>query len=211
MRKRAKRELGVIVGILALLAAGVSANYVFGLSGKVEFYTTLRQEAETTRQEQGLDLLSWETVTETGGNRFSGPQFEDAFLARDGQTVNILGFMTPINRYRDMTEFILLPLPIECYFCQTPPMNHVVWVKMKEGEKTNLFKEPVLINGTLKLAGVWDEAKYFYSIQNATLGAGELGGKLTVTAPGAEHMVPQHQQNQELLRGTDPPKPSEFQ
>jgi hypothetical protein len=211
VRKRAKRELAVIFGVVAVLGTLIGANYVFGLGGKVEYYTNLRQQAEAKRQEMGVQLLSWDTVTDTGGNRFSGPQFEEALLARDGQPINILGFMTPINRYRDMTEFILLPLPIECYFCQTPPMNHVVWVKMKEGEKTNLYKEPVLINGTLKLEGTWEEAKYFYSIQDAELGAGEVGGKLTVTAPGAEHMVPQHEQQQELLRGKEPPKPSDFQ
>lgn len=210
MRKRAKRDLAIGLAVVTLLAALIVTNYMFGLSGDVAYYTNMRVRIERERAAQGVKLMSWDLITNTRGNRFTGPSHAGELLAHEGEHVNILGFMTPINRYRNMTEFMLLPLPIECYFCNVPPMSHVVWVRLKEGETTHLFKEPVLINGIFRAEGVWDEARYFYAIHDAELGAGQVGGALTPTAPGAEHMAPQHGQEEQLLEGREPPRPSDF-
>lgn len=207
MRRRAKRDLAILAGIVIVIGVAFFANYMLNLGKNVTFFTKMREEAEKQRLARGYELLSWKTVTATEWTRGGGPTFTDELKARNDQPVDIVGFMVPIDRYRDMTDFLLLPLPIECYFCEMPPREHVVLVQMAEGKKTNRFKEPVLINGRLKLQE-GGKAKFFYIIENADLASAKEGGKLTEERINLEHFTPDHMQEkvQPVLQpGYEPP------
>jgi len=78
-----------------------------------------------------------------------------------------MGFMTPIDQFREATHFMLLPLPIECYFCQAPPLRDVMLVRMTQGETVNMVEEPVMMSGRLALNADGGE-KFFYTLENAT-------------------------------------------
>ncbi len=205
MRRRVKRDLTIFVGIVAVLVVVAFANTQFERSNLAERMEQYRQRVEEDRVTGGLDLLSWNLLRKTTGNMRSGPEFHEALLEYDGQRVDIVGFMVPLEQFRNVSEFLLLPLPIECYFCEAPPMRDVMVVQMAQGEATDIFQEPVLINGNLKL-NQGPGTKFFYVISDAKMGPGKKGGSLTRKSIGAEHMVPGHEKTkEELLPPAQPP------
>ncbi|MBP8131871.1 MAG: DUF3299 domain-containing protein [Candidatus Hydrogenedentes bacterium] len=207
MRRRAKRDLAILASIILILLVALFANYMFSLGRSVEHYTRVRLQAEEERAARGYKLLNWKLVRETSWSRRDGPGFKEDLKARNGTPIDIVGFMVAIDRYRDMTDFLLLPLPIECYFCQMPPREDVVLVQMAEGTTTNRFKEPVLISGTLKLQEGSD-AKFFYVIEDAVLTAGKEDGPLTEQRIDTRHFTPDHMQEKaqpDLVEGYEPP------
>ena len=206
MRRRAKRDLAILIGIVLVIVIAFSANYFVSLGKNVSLFTKMREDAEKQRAARGYDLLSWKTITATEWSRANGPVFTGELKSRNDTPVDLVGFMVPIDRYRDMTDFILLPLPIECYFCQTPPRAHVVLVQMAEGKKTNRFKEPVLISGRLKLQDS-NKAKFYYVIEEAELLSGSENGKLTEERINMQHFAPDHMQEKQqpdLQEGYEP-------
>ncbi len=207
MRRRAQRDFTIIFGIVAVLGVLAGANYVFGLGDKVAQFTAMRVTLEEQRRAEGIQLLNWKLVQETGGSRFTGPDYHEELVALDGAYVNLIGFMTPLDRFRNVSEFLFLPLPLECYFCNVPPMRDVFVVQMAEGETTNLYEEPVLVQGRLDLSA-WDSHKFFYALRDATLTAAESGTVLPrfgTKKIDEEHMAPQHGQEPELVEGMEPP------
>lgn len=166
MRRRVVRDLGTIIGVVVILAGVVGVNFYMRLEGLQEKYDQIRRSYEQQAVQTGTELLDWELLRRTKGSLRSGPTFDEELKTIAGQSVNLMGFMTPIDEFRDATHFMLLPLPIECYFCNAPPMRDVMLVRMTEGERVNMVEEPVLMSGTLKLyAG--GEDKFFYTLQNA--------------------------------------------
>ena len=206
MRKRAKRDLSVILGVVAILVAMAMANNFFYRSSLAERMVKYRQQVEQDRRSGGLDLLQWNLLRNTKGTVRSGPTFDPKLVEYDQKRVDLVGFMVPLDTFRQMKEFLLLPMPIECYFCGAPPMRDVMVVQMAEGETTDLFKEPVLINGTLKL-NQGPGTKFFYVISGAKMGPGKEGGTLTRKTVEQQHMVHPQQSDEPLLQGAEPPKP----
>ncbi len=209
MRLRAKRDLTIFVGVVFVISVVALTNNFLERSNLAERSEKWRQMVEKERKNKGIDIISWKILQKTKGNMRTGPTFDEALLKYDKQKVHIVGFMVPLNEFRNIKEFLLLPLPIECYFCQAPPMRDVIIVQMTEKETTNLYREPVLINGVLNLQkgkGV----KFFYIISDARLGPAKEGGSLTVKTVQPQHMMHVQQAPQEqLLEGIETPSPKE--
>ena len=204
MRKRAVRDLGLIIGIGVVLAGLVFANAELRRGGLVERMDSWRRSVEAARQEQGLELISWDVVRETRGTRTTGATFSDELEQHDDTRVDIIGFMVPVYEFREVSEFLLLPLPIECYFCEEPPMREIIHVRMRDGERANLVNEPVMVNGLFNLhedAG----SDYFYTIEDALWGPGQPDGDVTRKEVPMEHRLHEPvEEMQEYLR--EPPE-----
>lgn len=188
MRTRVVRDLGTIAGIVVILAGVVGLNIWYRLDGLKQKYDAIRRAAESERAKQGVELLSWDLLRETKGNLRSGPKFDEKLVqrAKEGRTVNVMGFMTPIDQFKDVSHFMLLPLPIECYFCQMPPMRDVMLVRLEEGQVTDIFDEPVMVTGELNLHE-GPRQKFFYSVTGANLQSGTKGTKLTKKSFSERH------------------------
>jgi hypothetical protein len=198
MRRRAKRDLSILVGIVAIIAGVVAFNGQMTRGAMVTKFDKMRRDAEVKRLNEGLELLSWDLLRKTKGSLKKGGNFSEELFDYDGKRVNLMGYMVPQEQFRDVTEFLFLPLPIECYFCQIPPERDVLFVKLAEGATAQIYEEPVLINGVLDVhegPGV----KFFYSIADARLGPGDAEGELHRRQLKPEHMIPQHEQNTEDL------------
>ncbi|HPO16102.1 MAG TPA: DUF3299 domain-containing protein [Candidatus Hydrogenedentes bacterium] len=214
MRRRTKQEFVVIIGVVLLLVAVVLVNGYFQRSSLTDKMEAIRKKVEEGRKTEGLDLLPWPLLQKTTGTMSKGPSFDERLLKYDQQHVDIVGFMVPLEQFRNMTEFLVLPVPIECYFCQSPPMRDVVVVQMEKGKGTNLYREPVLINGILNLKQ-GPNTKFFYIITEANMGPGKRGGKLTIKDIAPQHMIPGHQPTptpqDELQKPLAAPEPVEEQ
>ena len=163
MRTRAKRDLITLLGVVLILAAVVGVNTYMRLDSLQDQYEKLRLQFEDKQKSQGNTLLEWRLLKETKGKFRSGPTFPDDLKLLDGEPVNICGFMSPIDQFRKVTEFMLLRLPLTCYFCDSPPMREVIEIHL--AQPADIVNEPVLIGGTLKLNKKGD--LFFYTVENA--------------------------------------------
>lgn len=202
MRYRAKRDLTAIGGVVVVIAALFVLNYTFDLGLQVEKYDKIRKAAESEREKEGMDLLKWRYMRDTEGNLRSGPTFTDELKKFNNTQVNLVGFMVPEYEFRDVKEFILLPLPIECYFCKRPPVHDVMMIQMEEKTTTKIFEGPILVNGVLRLHE-GPKQKYFYTIEHAALESAEKGGALKTRYINPDHMLPQHTQDVTLDEGIE--------
>jgi hypothetical protein len=142
----------------------------------------------------------------------AGPKFDPGLIEIRDAEINIIGFMVPLQEFRQVNEFLLLPLPIQCYFCEAPPMRDVMLVQMAEGERTDIVNEPVIVNGLLTL-NEGPGTKFFYVLKEASREAAEKGGKLTrksIRPEAIQHMKEQDAVPEQLQPGYDlPPTPSQ--
>lgn len=82
-------------------------------------------------------------------------------------------------------------------------MRDVLFVKMREGEKTNVFEDPVRMAGTLVLHKE-PGSKFFYSLEDTLLGEGD-DTQHQIRKMNPEHMAPKHENTNALQPGFDPP------
>lgn len=179
MRRRVIRDLGTLLGIVVVLAGVVGINIYMRLGTLQEKFERIRRAEEAKHIQLGQQVLDWELLRQTKGKVGKDTKFPEELKPKAGTTVNLIGFMTPIDQFRDAEYFMLLPLPIQCYFCEAPPMRDVMLVRMAEGTKVNLVEEPVLISGELRLnEGSPDTfpEKFYYKLANAQF---NVKGKLT--------------------------------
>ena len=194
MKKRAKRDLTLLVGAVAIIAAIGFFNGQLNRFSLINEMTAWRQIGEAEQIEAGLDLLPWELVRKTQGTLRKGGQYHPDLTRSDGELVNIVGFMQPLETFKDVTEFMVLPLPIECYFCEIPPAHDVMYVQMFEGETEQIWNQPVLIYGRFHL-NEGPNAQFFYTIDEALLTSAIDGEDLTKRRIKLEHMIPGHNQD----------------
>ena len=109
-----------------------------------------------------------------------------------------MGFMVPQEQFRNVDNFMMLPLPIECYFCAMPPDRYIMNVQLKEGEKEDIWREPVLIIGTLNIHRGPD-VRFFYSLTDAVLVPADEDASLTRREMELQHMLPQHEPDHSML------------
>ena len=198
MKRRTRRDLGILLGVLVIIGVAAFSNTQFRRQGLAKEYDDLRRELEADREAKGIEILSWSLIKKTKGSLRKGGTYDPKLKIYDGQKVNLMGFMVPQEQFRDVDEFLMLPVPIECYFCAMPPARDVMLVQLAEGETTHIFSDPVLINGRLEIHS-GDGVKFFYSIRDAKLGPGETGGILEKRRLKMEHMLPEHDRDPGLL------------
>ncbi len=192
MKRRTKRDLSILVAILMVIGGVVFANGQLGRQGLAEDFEKLRETLEQQRVNSGVPVLPWKLPRGTKGTLKKGATFTPELMEHNGKEVFIIGFMVPDEEYLNVTEFLMLPIPLECYFCAMPPSRDVLYVKLREGEKADIAMEPVLIRGTLKL-NEGPGVKFFYTLENATLESALEGGHLTKKRLKLQHMLRGHE------------------
>jgi len=207
VRKRAVREIGTVFGIVVILAAVVFFNGYMRRGSLSQYFEEVRRTAEAAQAGQGVPLLRWELLRKTSGNLKSGPKFAQDLVDIRNAEINLIGFMVPLQEFRQVKEFLLLPLPVQCYFCEAPPMRDVMLVQMAQDEKTDIVNEPVIVNGILSL-NEGPGTKFFYVLKDASRDAAKKGEKLTaknIRPEAIQHIKDQNQSEPQLLPGYDTP------
>jgi len=87
----------------------------------------------------------------------------DYIKGLDGQHVQMAGFMMPLNQTDQVTEFVFMQYFWGCCFGRPPAANHVVLVKMTNGQKSKFYTEPVCVRGILHV-GETREDGYLISL-----------------------------------------------
>lgn len=191
MKRRAKRDIGILLGAMVIIGVIGLAN---GQLNRLSLATEKDKErnmAIAQRVEMGMEILDWNVIRKTKGSLRKGGRFHPDLQKYNGREVNLMGFMVPGETFRDVTEFMLLPLPIECYFCGIPPERDVMYIELMEGESEDIYDQPVLIIGDLTLNQGPDQ-QFFYTIDTAVLESGMKGEALKRRRLKLEHLVPEH-------------------
>ena len=208
MRRRARRDLVTIIGVVVVLVIIAVANVLMRIDTLKDTMIKMRKAYEAERRKEGVALLDWELLRKTRGNSRTGARFHETLEPFNAQPVNIVGFMTPIDQFRDVQHFMLLPMPIYCYFCEAPPMRDILLIELEDGTTANLVNEPVLIGGYFGLQGNKGDP-FFYSITNAKWNAAVEGMELTPKEIGQEHRLEMMRRSGELLGGEGEKLPGE--
>ena len=198
MKRRTRRDITILMSVIALVGGLAFANTQFRRGNLAEQYERLREGLEAGRLGEGYNIIPWKTVRTTTGSLRKGGSYSDDLRAYDGEPVHIIGFMVPQETFIDVSDFMLLPIPIECYFCSMPPSRDVLYVQLQEGETAQIYTEPVLILGTFTL-NEGPEQSYFYSLDDATIESAEDGGELTRRRMKLQHMLPVHERDPDML------------
>jgi len=162
----------------------------------------VRLAFEERHRREGIQVVEWDEMRETKGTWRSGPKFGESLAKKGDRLVNICGFMSPIDQFRNVTEFMLLPVPITCYFCDAPPMRDVLHVKLVK--PADMVNEPVLIGGRLDLHEGPDQM-FFYSILDAQWNVPVEKQQLTQKTLGKEHKLHHIMGFQDLREGRKEP------
>lgn len=198
MKRRTKRDLTIFAAILVVIGGVVFANGQLSRQGLAEDFENLRERLEQARVNSGVPVLPWNIVRTTKGSLRGGGKFTPELMAMDGQEVFIIGFMVPEEQFMNVSDFLLLPIPIECYFCAIPPSRDVLYVKLREGETAEIYMEPVVIRGRLRL-NQGPGVKFFYTLEDATLDSALDGGELTKKRMQIQHMLGPHERDDSML------------
>lgn len=198
MKRRTKRDLTIFTAILLVIGGLVFANGQFSRQGLAEDFENLRETLEQTRVNSGVSVLPWKVIRTTKGTLSKGGKFTPELMEHNGQEVFLIGFMVPEEQFMNVTEFLMLPIPLECYFCSMPPSRDVLYVKLREGETADIAIEPVLVRGRLKL-NEGPGVKFFYTLEEATLEAALEGGPLTKKRLQLQHTLPNHEPDKDML------------
>ena len=186
MRKRTIRDLGTLLGVAVILALLVTVNIMWQLGGRRARAIAWREAVEKHQIADGVDLLNWDLLQETKGTKRKGATFSEELVPLDESVINVVGYMVPIDQFRKVSHFMLLPMPLNCYFCEAPPMRDIVLVELQEDKLVDLVEEPVLIGGQLIL-NEGPNPMFYYDVQTAVLGVAEKDGVLNKMIIDEEH------------------------
>lgn len=188
MKRRTKRDLTIFFGAIAIIVVVALLNGQLSRKGMAEEYEALLLVLEAEGIEKGDVVLEWKHMRKTKGSLRRGGTFCEHLLEKNGTQVSIFGFQVAQAQFRDVTNFLMLPIPLECYFCSMPPPRDVMFIQLAEGETTSIFNEPVILTGTLQVNEGPDQ-KFFYQIVDASMGAPLDGGLLTKKRLQLQHMI----------------------
>lgn len=98
----------------------------------------------------GVRRVAWSALAATQWGPDGKPTFSEALARVDGAAVRLVGYMTPLDDYGLVDVFLLVPYPVGCFFCQSPPPTGIVLVETG-GRRVRLQYEPVEVTGKIYL------------------------------------------------------------
>ena len=107
------------------------------------------------------ELGNFEYDAETGGN------VPEDVLALSDVTIQIRGFMIPMDQADRITKFALVPDLASCCFGQPPQIQHTVMVNAPEGKAVSYYPDEIVVEGKLTVEEKKDEG-YIVSLFEMT-------------------------------------------
>lgn len=122
------------------------------------------------------DLLDKTDVVVSDGKKDATIKYPAEMKVLDGKRVAIVGFMAPFESVDDMTQCMILPAYVGCYYCGPPAVTQVVLIQQTSAKKENrpFINEAVIVTGTLRLFSFESQhpahqADFMYALDEATV------------------------------------------
>jgi len=117
-----------------------------------------RQAYQTVTQPSNAILVNWEFLDKTDvvvsdGKKDATINYPHEVKALDGKRVAIVGFMAPFESLDDMTQCMILPAYVGCFYCGPPPVTQVLLIQQINAKKQKrpFINDAVIVTGTLRL------------------------------------------------------------
>lgn len=122
----------------------------------------------------GVNRLPWAALGETRFGRKFPPAYLDYVARLHGKRVSLVGFMRPTTADggSELAGFLLTEFPVGCWFCEAPDPTGVVSVELAAGSTAAFTRDPVKVQGVLKLNRT-DPEGYLFTITDAKLGVAD--------------------------------------
>lgn len=160
-RKRRKKMVGLIVGVLVVVMFGKSLAQTIVSSSK-----PLPDGYVGTPPPESYAEAKWDDLKKGKWNQKSKPRVADDIAALDGQRVHVKGFLLPLHTAGAASEFFIASSPGGCYFCNPPGVAEIVMARTKDDKKMEATQLPVDVYGTLKLATGAPDDQALYLIEH---------------------------------------------
>lgn len=116
------------------------------------------------------DEISWETLAQVKLKKEDGrfvPEFQEEVSTLSGKTIEIKGFMLPLDQAAKQQHFILSSIPVaDCYFCMPGGPESMVEIKAAKG--VEFTYNPITVTGTLEVLKD-DPMGMYYRLTDATV------------------------------------------
>lgn len=149
---------------------------VFLLFAALFVFSAPTVEAQDTNLWKTLSKLTYEKkFDDLLGFKVDVPVFGEETRALAGKTVEVSGYIVPVEGYKSHTEFVFSAYPYNmCFFCGGAGPETVMEVTSKEPVKYST--ERVRLRGTLQLNSD-DINRLMYVLTDAELVKGSVDGK----------------------------------
>lgn len=145
-------------------------------AGEEQAQITLNVIADRARQWQGLDAIDgvvrWETLLESRvryrQDYTLDVRFSESVKALDGEPVQLVGFMLPLEATDEQSHFLLVSTPPSCFFHVPGGPAGAVEVFSEKGVEVQW--EPVMLSGRFRLV-TEEGAGLIYQLEAAQLEA----------------------------------------
>lgn len=182
------------VGVLVLIGIVVVANLAYQrhINRRDAELAFLQSSAWCATKK--LSYIDWRELEATEGSFETGAVHPDSLKQREGSLVRFLAFAAPVDRgrfadasllpalvphlafgapqgpamYKFVNRMILTPMPLQCYWGETPPAKLAVFALTKDGAAKDIPVEfPVLVSGRLVLNE--EPGRFFYVLEDAEI------------------------------------------
>jgi hypothetical protein len=102
-------------------------------------------------RKNGPTPLPWPLLQAAVIHPHTGIEFPKYLLRLEGQLVDVQGFLHPLAQHPHAQEFLLVPYPIGCWFCETPEPTSMIYVKLAAGRQVENTRSLMLVTGRLQL------------------------------------------------------------
>ena len=121
-----------------------------------------------------LPILTLDALADVYYDAETGdPIVSDEIKKLNGQKVRLAGYMVPFNSLENLKEFMLMPSSSGCNFCESPMKEEIVYIRQPGKKKYEFIADPLLVTGTLWVAGAGTEpknttyAQFLYAFEEA--------------------------------------------
>lgn len=114
----------------------------------------------------GVNALPWSVLGDTTVGRQFKPTFPKYLRELEGKQVALTGFLQPLGEDLEMTSFMLIQYPVGCWYCEMPEITGIVFVELPADKSIRLTRDPLKVEGTLKLNAT-DPEDFLFTIKKA--------------------------------------------
>lgn len=191
------KKLVTLAGVIVVILGIAAFNQWYRLYRITDLHTQMAKNVRQGLIDRGIRPVSWELLGQTKGEFESVPEYPPAVKELAGQTATVAGYGIPLTgassathqhasmlplpppvlelflghshakTFQGVTELILTPLPLECYWKEVPPLNQAIYVRTANPIEFG-DGAAIAVTGTLELREQ-DGPKFFYVLQDAEL------------------------------------------
>lgn len=194
MRTRMLRRSMTGAGVLILVGILVVANLAYQRNTNRRDAELAFMQSRSWCMMKNLSYIDWKELEQTEGSFETGATHTESLKERDGTLVRFLGFAAPVDRgryaeasllpallpqlvygapqgpamYKFVNRMVITPLPLQCYWGETPPTKVSVFAMTKDGAAKDVpVKYPMLFSGRLVLNT--EPGRFFYVLEDAEI------------------------------------------